>query len=195
MIKVTLNNLGKLSAYTASVFRNAIQPNGFFKDKLVRAIAISIGGDVKVRVHQDGIKSDGSPIGTYENPYLKLRQDKYNRTSDTKMIFSLTSQMENDFSIIATDPIKTESGYGLGFKNKRNMEIADALQNGQKASTVKEYTRKSKKGPVKVKAHDRKAVAGKGDVYKLTEGEKEKVKTLANAYANQFIEDINNAKS
>lgn len=41
----------------------------------------------------------------------------YNRTSDTKVIISLTRQMESDFSVMATD-----KGYGLGYKNKDNFD-------------------------------------------------------------------------
>lgn len=40
---------------------------------------------------------------------------KYNRTDDKKIILSLTRQMENDFSVIATD-----NGYGLGYHNDEN---------------------------------------------------------------------------
>jgi hypothetical protein len=190
MIKLTVN-VGKITNKLLPAFKQAVSPNGFFKDKLVRSVAISIGGDIKVRVHQDGIKSDGTPIGTYENPYLKLRQEKYNRTDGTKMIFSLTRQMENDFAIVSTDPIKTASGYGLGFKNQLNADKADWLQNGQKASTVKEYERRTKNGKAKVKSHSRKSVAGKGQVYKPTTAEIEKISVLANAYAKQFIDDLN----
>lgn len=40
---------------------------------------------------------------------------KYNRTNDKKVVLSLTRQMENDFSVIAT-----ANGYGLGFQNDEN---------------------------------------------------------------------------
>ena len=39
----------------------------------------------------------------------------YNRTSDTKVVISLTRQMENDFVVIPTD-----KGYGLGYNNPDN---------------------------------------------------------------------------
>lgn len=41
----------------------------------------------------------------------------YNRTSDTKVILSLTRQMENDFSVIDLN-----NGWGLGYKNGFNYE-------------------------------------------------------------------------
>lgn len=42
---------------------------------------------------------------------------KYNRTADTKVIASLTRQMENDESVQAT-----EDGYGIGFINPFNYQ-------------------------------------------------------------------------
>lgn len=44
---------------------------------------------------------------------------KYNRSSDTKVIISLTRQLENDYSVQATG-----KGYGIGFNNKLNKEKA-----------------------------------------------------------------------
>jgi hypothetical protein len=43
---------------------------------------------------------------------------KYNRSSDTKVILSLTRQMENDMKVIS---LKTGS-YGIGFSNKLNYD-------------------------------------------------------------------------
>lgn len=74
---------------------------------------------------------------------------KYNRTDDTKKVYSLTRQMENDFGLKETkEPIKTATGYGVGFKNPVN---------AQKAEWQKEYS----------------------EVYKLSEQEKQKVRDIA----------------
>lgn len=48
---------------------------------------------------------------------------QYNRTSDTKKVYSLARQMENDFSIQPTP-----TGYGLGFSNPFNAEKANWVQ-------------------------------------------------------------------
>jgi len=48
---------------------------------------------------------------------------RYNRTNDTKVVASLTRQMENDFSVIPTD-----AGYGLGYKNPDNRKKADYVE-------------------------------------------------------------------
>lgn len=42
---------------------------------------------------------------------------KYNRTSDNKVVLSLTRQMENDLSVLPT-----VSGYGIGYKNEFNFD-------------------------------------------------------------------------
>lgn len=44
---------------------------------------------------------------------------RYNRTSDTKVILSLTRQMENDLAVI-----DTPTGYGIGYLNPFNMQKA-----------------------------------------------------------------------
>jgi len=68
------------------------------------------------RIHTEGRRANGSAIGRYDPAYLKVRQGrKYNRTSDPTMIFSLTRQMENDFTVIAEGET-----VGLGFKNVYN---------------------------------------------------------------------------
>jgi hypothetical protein len=69
------------------------------------------------RIHEQGEASDGSQIGTYNSTYLKERQRKYNRTADTKVVVSLTRQLENDYAVIAT-----RAGYGVGFNNPFNMQ-------------------------------------------------------------------------
>lgn len=50
---------------------------------------------------------------------LGVARENYNRSSDTKIIVSLTRQLENDWSVIAT-----EKGYGVGFKNSFNLDKA-----------------------------------------------------------------------
>jgi hypothetical protein len=47
-----------------------------------------------------------------------LRQ-RFNRSSDPKVILSLTRQMENDYTVLATD-----RGWGIGFVNSHNADKA-----------------------------------------------------------------------
>ena len=79
---------------------------------------------MKQRIHVEGKASDGGQIGTYNKQYLKLRESKYKRDSSTKIIVSLTGQLEKDWSVI-----ETEKGYGIGFKNVENLEKAINVQN------------------------------------------------------------------
>lgn len=57
---------------------------------------------------------------------------QYNRTSDPKKVYSLTRQMENDFSVQATD-----KGYGLGFNNAFNAQKAEWVQQQDKKAVYK----------------------------------------------------------
>lgn len=45
------------------------------------------------------------------------RRPQYNRSGETKVIVSLTRQLENDWAVIAT-----EKGYGIGFNNPFNVQ-------------------------------------------------------------------------
>lgn len=88
-------------------------------DYLFRQVVFDLIVLMKRRIHEDGTASDGSQIGTYSSAYLKLREDKYNRTSDTTIIVSLTRQLENDWSLISDN-----DNYGIGFNNPFNTQKA-----------------------------------------------------------------------
>jgi hypothetical protein len=166
-------------------------------DKVLRAIADSALSIVRPRIHQQGKRADGQPIGTYSNSYLKYRVKKKNRENDGKVVLSLTRNMENDFQVIATD-----TGYGLGFNNPDNVKKADWLQNGTKATTVKAHkldiSKRTKRGTIRkgqserivtVSAHSRKAWKGYGKVYGLTREERSALKNAAD----KIIDELFNA--
>lgn len=184
MIKV-VSNVNKVTLQLSAKLKQWQDPNGVIHDKMIRAIATTAAGLVRQRVHVEGKKSDGSDIGTYTERYLQLRQDKYNRTSDDKVVFSLTRQMENDLALNITNPIKTEKGYGIGFKNPANVAKALNLQNGAMPHTVKPYTRKGRNDKtVQVKSHNRRGWKGFGQVYNLTAEEKKTLLKAAQDYIN-----------
>lgn len=85
----------------------------------MRPVVTALIGEVRNRIHVEGLRADGGPIGEYKNPYLRFRQQKHNRTADTKMIYSLTRQMEQDFVPVAESDV-----YGLGFNNSHNFDKA-----------------------------------------------------------------------
>lgn len=78
------------------------------------------------RIHEQGLASDGSAIGSYKNSYMKIREGKYKRTADTKVIISLTRQLENDYGVIVT-----EGGYGVGF-NSGSSPVPDPVDSKKK---------------------------------------------------------------
>lgn len=100
------------------------------KDYLLRPVAIEVIPMMTDRIHQKGESSDGNQIGTYSNSYLKLRQRKYKRDSNSKVIVSLTRQLENNWSVIATT-----SGYGIGFTNPFNLQKARWVE-GNKGKVI-----------------------------------------------------------
>jgi len=88
------------------------------RETMLRPIATELIPLMTERIHQNGEDKDNQAIGTYSKGYLKFRQ-KNKRNADPKIIVSLTRQLENDWSVIAT-----EKGYGIGFLNSFNLQKA-----------------------------------------------------------------------
>lgn len=86
------------------------------REYLLRPVATEIIPMITERIHKEGKASDGSQIGTYSNSYLRQRE-KHNRGKNPKVIISLTRQLENDWSVVATT-----RGYGIGFLNSFNAQ-------------------------------------------------------------------------
>lgn len=97
------------------------------KEYLIRPVCFDVIDLMTKRIHIDGKDAGGSQIGTYNSSYLKLRQEKYSRPGDKKIIVSLTRQLENDWSVIATD-----KGYGVGFLNANNIQKARWVEQNKK---------------------------------------------------------------
>jgi len=196
MIEVKINT-DTLTNNLIKKFKGLTTPNGVERDKLLRKVAVSIGGEMRKRIHVDGLKSDGTLIGKYNstkpiyvNPKNSPRkfatkgkpknigkfktgkkkgQDRFiSKTGETRYFESYkdfrdyvgldtskvnlslnNSGMENDFKAVGQDPIKTNTGYGLGFTNSINAEKAEG--------------------------HEKKY----GTIYSLTEQEKTMVRTIA----------------
>ncbi len=196
MITVTINT-DALTKDLKEKFEGLTNPQGVIRDKLLRGIAVNMGGEVRRRIHVDGLKTDGTDIGKYNdtdpiyvNPKdsprsfkpegkprktgvfksgKKKGQDRFegNKKNKTKYFesyksfrdyvgvqtnkvnLSLSAGMENDFKAVADDPIKTNTGYGLGFTNPINALKAEGQE--------ERY----------------------GEIYSLTEIEKDQVRLLA----------------
>lgn len=80
-----------------------------------------VKGKNKGQVKNAGVFSKGAHKGE--------PRPNYNRTSDTKVVASLTRQMENDFKVVATD-----KGYGLGYSNDENFNKSQYVEATYKES-------------------------------------------------------------
>jgi len=119
MITIT-SNLGAVAARLKLKTEKLID-NAYVKDQLLRTIATTLTPVIAQRIHIDGKNAEGNQIGEYSNPYMRVRA-RNKRDASKRVIFSLTRQMENDFS-----PIATDNGYGIGFKNPLNAQKASWL--------------------------------------------------------------------
>lgn len=102
-----------------------------------RAAALALMPELRHRIHVEGKKTDGSAIGTYSNSYLKLRQSKYNRTSDSTVIASLTRQLENGYILKAT-----ENAYTIGNASPYNDEKIQHIE--EKYGAIWQLTEKER---------------------------------------------------
>jgi len=112
------NQIGTYSKEYMVVRTGAYQNAGRYvkgknKGELKNAGRYTKGLDIKV---SGTIVEDTSKVG--------VARPRYNRSADTKVILSLTRQMESDLSICETDPIKTPNGYGIGYLNHINYQKA-----------------------------------------------------------------------
>lgn len=90
--------------------------------------------DQKIRLNkQTGVFTGEDKVGT--------ARPKYNRTSDTKVILSLTRQMENDMTVV-----QTGRGYGIGYLDPINLVKA----RGCEATYKKKILTKLTKGEVEL---------------------------------------------
>lgn len=79
-------------------------------DEMTRLQATTLLAQMRKRIHVRGIASDGRQIGTYSPSYLKYVRPKHNRSTDSKVILSLTRSMENGM-ILFPIPNGTAIGY------------------------------------------------------------------------------------
>lgn len=96
------------------------------KEYLLRPLAIETIPLMKERIHIEGQASDGTQIGTYANSYMRQRENA-GRGESRKIIVALTSQLEQDWSVLATT-----NGYGIGFNNSFNTEKARWVEENKK---------------------------------------------------------------
>jgi hypothetical protein len=76
-------------------------------ETISRAAALAVLPELRNRIHVEGLDSKGAKIGTYSNSYMQVRE-RYNRTADKNVVASLTRQLENNYTLKAT-----ENGYTI----------------------------------------------------------------------------------
>lgn len=90
----------------------------------------------------------GKKAGERKNAGVNTKTGKarpqYHRTADTKVILSLTRQMENDLSVLAAG-----SGYGIGYNNKFNFQKSQWNEETYKKD-IWELTKEERELAVKV---------------------------------------------
>lgn len=89
------------------------------QNDILRKVGANIIRDMTVRIHENGLKANGSSIGPYSKKYMKVRAR--NNRDEKNIIFSLTRKLEGDWTLVAT-----ERGMGVGFKTP---DIADLVVN------------------------------------------------------------------
>jgi len=73
--------------------------------------------------------------GVFNTDKVGTARPRYNRDSDSKVILSLTRQMENDLSVVAT-PV----GYGIGYLNPLNLKKARWCEETYKKKILSKLT-------------------------------------------------------
>lgn len=91
-------------------------------EKALRAATFALWVTMRQRIFFEGLKANGSPIGTYSAAYLRRRQKPpYNRTSDPKKILVLTDSLRLNFIFEAL----SKDTYGIGINGQDNIDKAE----------------------------------------------------------------------
>jgi hypothetical protein len=128
--------LRNMATTITGVMRKRVHEDG--KDSSGAQIGVYSESYMKVRTGNygnSGKYAKGKNKGELKNsgiytkgPNKGQARPKYNRTADTKVIISLTRQLENDLGTNESDPIKTGEGYAIGFKNPLNYEKSQKVE-------------------------------------------------------------------
>jgi len=117
MVAIKLNS-AKFSAELKNKLDSLSNPEYLFRPVLFGLVDL-----MTKRIHNNGIAADGSAIGNYSSGYLKKRESKkYNRLEGSKVVISLTRQLEGDWNIAEESVIKTTKGYGIAFLTKTSFD-------------------------------------------------------------------------
>lgn len=85
----------------------------------------------------------------------KIARPKYNRNNDTKVIASLTRQLENDYGVVATP-----NGWAIGFNTKLSFDKARWVENTYKKKIWSFTNQESEMAKEKIKRELQKISSG-----------------------------------
>jgi len=95
------------------VFKNMASSFELLKDKeyFLRPLAVETIPNMKERIHKDGHATDNTPIGTYSNGYMRVREEN-KRGKDTKIIVSpVQPYRSNEFECWLHKQICTDGSF------------------------------------------------------------------------------------
>lgn len=147
--------------------------------QLLKEVAENVRTLQRVRIHEDGLKADGSLIGQYSKGYLKLRLEK-GKPSDRVILF-WEGDLANQYQVV---PL-SDTEYGLGWYNPTFGIIAETMEEGGKPTTVKAHTRTVNGKSIQVGSYSRKGWDGFGKIYDLTDTELEEVRLTVQDFINR----------
>lgn len=88
----------------------------------LRPVTVELSGEMSYRIHEQGLASDGSPIGSYSSEYLN-RRIKEKLGGDTRVILVRTRKLSNSWGAFAT-----AEGWAVGFVDEGDGSEADSLK-------------------------------------------------------------------
>lgn len=129
---------------------------GTYSDKYMK-VRTGLGYE-NIGVYKSGKKKGQPrpPAGNFsKGPRKGQPRPKYNRTSDTKVVASLTRKMENDFAVVAVG-----ENYGLGYLNELSYDKSqwvEATYNGREIFSLTDE--ELEKTAIVLEAHIKNAIS------------------------------------
>ena len=120
----------------------------------LRPVVAELSGEMAYRIHEKGLASDGSKIGSYDSTYLK-RREKNKLGTDPNVILVYTRKLSNSWGVFPT-----EKGWGVGFVDDGGNASANVSESGSEKKTEKQTKKTTEKKTTKatVKTSAKKSV-------------------------------------
>lgn len=93
----------------------SLKLNSLDVKRMTNIQATSLLAVMRDRIHVQGLDSNGAQIGIYTPAYIKYTRKKAGRGTDSKVILSLTRQMENGYILV-----EIPNGTGIGHSTQED---------------------------------------------------------------------------